>query len=118
VCVHERPTLKILAAAAVVLALALAGCGRKLPYAIPVLNNLKIPVTVGVCQDAVCTDVKGAVILGPGDGYDQPANGSAGAVTWLVLKHPDGGRIGCLRSVPNGTSTGTLIRASHHVPCP
>ena len=35
---------------------------------------------------------KGAVILGPGDGYDQPANGSAGTVTWLVLRHPYDGR--------------------------
>jgi hypothetical protein len=75
-------------------------------------------VIVGVCQDAGCTQVKGAVILGPGDGYDQPADGSAGAVTWIALRRPYHGRIGCLRSVANGKTTGTLIRASHHVPCP
>ena len=63
-------------------------------------------------------EVKGRVILGPGDGYNQPADGSAGAVTWLVLKHPYDGRIGCLRSVANGKSTGKLTRVSHYVPCP
>ena len=96
----------------------LAGCSRKVPYAIPVLNNMKIPITVGVCEDSACTKVNGRVILGPGDGYNQPADGSSGAVTWLVLKHPYAGRIGCLRSVANGKSTGELIRASHYVPCP
>jgi hypothetical protein len=111
--VHLRPAL-ILGFAA----LALAGCSRKVPYAIPVLNNLKIPVIVGVCTDSACEHVKGAVILGPGDGYNQPADGSSGAVTWLVLKHPYGGRIGCLRSVANGKQTGALIRASHNVRCP
>jgi hypothetical protein len=101
-----------------VVALALAGCSRKIPYAVPVLNNLKIPVIAGVCTDAACKQVKGSVILGPGDGYNQPADGTDGAVTWIVLRHPYGGRIGCLRSVSNGKSTGTLIRASHYVACP
>jgi len=99
-------------------ALALAGCSRHIPYAIPVLNNLKIPITVGVCQDTACKEVKGRVILGPGDGYNQPADGSSGAVTWLVLNHPYDGRIGCLRSVAHGKTTGELIRASHYVDCP
>jgi hypothetical protein len=112
---HIRPSL---IAGLCLAALALAGCSRKVPYAIPVLNNLKIPIVVGVCQDDACKQVKGRVILGPGDGYNQPADGSSGAVTWLVLKHPYAGRIGCLRSVASGKSTGTLTRASHYVACP
>ena len=87
----------------------LAGCSRKVPYAIPVLNNLKIPVVAGAGADAACKQVKGSVILGPGDGYNQSADGSAGAVTWIVLRHPGDGRIGCLRSVATGKArTGAL----------
>ena len=100
------------------MALALAGCSRKVPYAIPVLNNLKIPVIVGVCKDTPCKDVNGAVILGPGDGYNQPADGSSGAVTWLALQYPNHTRLGCLRSVANGQSTAPLVRSSNAVPCP
>jgi hypothetical protein len=114
--VHRRPALTILGLG--LAALALGGCSRKIPYAIPVLNNLKIPVIVGVCTDAACEHVKGSVILGPGDGFNQPADGSAGAVTWIVLRHPYDGRIGCIRSVATGKSSGALVRASHAVPCP
>jgi hypothetical protein len=112
---HVRPTL---IAGLSLVALALAGCSRKVPYAIPVLNNLKVPVVVGVCTDAACKHVEGAVILGPGDGYNQPADGSSGTVTWLVLRHPYDGRIGCLRSEATGKSTATLIRTSHQIACP
>jgi hypothetical protein len=117
--VYRRPALSLTRILGLgLVALALAGCSRKIPYAIPVLNNLKIPVIAGVCTDASCDHVKGSVIMGPGDGYNQPADGTPGAVTWIVLRHPYAGRLGCLRSVANGKSTGALIRASSAVPCP
>jgi hypothetical protein len=107
-----------LTALGIVLTVALAGCSRKIPYAVPVLNNLKIPVIVGVCQDTACKNVKGAVILGPGDGYNQPADGSSGAVTWIALQYPNHTRLGCLRSVANGKSTAALVRTRNAVDCP
>jgi hypothetical protein len=116
---HLGPTLSFTRIVGLgLVALALAGCSRKVPYAIPVLNNLKVPVIVGICTDAACKDVKGSVILGPGDGYNQPADGSSGAVTWLVLRHPYDGRLGCIRSVANGKSTATLVRTSNALHCP